>query len=385
MINNLTITDPDTPSEEREFGYPVRHRSRYPFIPTISVSPRVGTWNQEIFKLDAELDRFILTEQDYFELISEAFASNIHISTRMEGNPLPFAEVKRLTKGTFRCGIQEKMVDFPSQEIMNHIGVYLLDLSTRQFDVSLVKEIHEFLLKGDPSSSPGEFRHDFRSVYSDEGEELFITCPPEHIEREMGSLLKWVRTTGPGHYPVIAGTILFHEFESIHPFSDGNGRCGRTLFHLYLQTHGLPNSKLCLIEQEMVSDNEKYYDLLARTDFYQDYGDLLTSFTKSVKTSYEKAVERYKEKDLLSKNLDEISKRLLVKAKELDSDFSLNDARRWFDNTSDFRIRSRLRELVDMGAIWESGETRGKRYRFADPMRTLMDSVRRLFQVISDR
>ena len=87
---------------------------------------------------------------------------------------------------------------------------------------------------------------------------------------------------------------------------------------------------------------------------------------------------RFKEKDLLSKNLDEISKRLLVKSKELNSDFSLNEARKWFDNVSDYQIRERLKELVEMGAIWESGETRGKKYHFADPMKRLLNSVKRI-------
>ena len=274
--------------------------------------------------------------------------------------------------------------DFPSQEIINHMGMYILNLEDRQWDAGFVRSIHRTLMSGDDSSRPGRFRKERSSVYSNEGEELFIPCPPEHIEKELTSLMNWCRTSSRSHYPVISGSILFHEFESIHPFMDGNGRTGRTLFHLYLQANGLPNSKLCYIEQETVSDLERYYELLGRADLYQDYQDLIANFTKAVRTSYEKAVERFKEKDLLSSDLDEMSKRILVRSKEVNSVFSLNEVRRWFENESDFRLRSRLRDLIERGAIWESGETKAKRYRFADPMGPLRASMDKILSSFSD-
>ncbi|MEA3558667.1 MAG: Fic family protein [Candidatus Thermoplasmatota archaeon] len=384
MKINYKIHSPDTPLEEREFGYPVRHKQKMPFAPKIEATPEVGQWNIDIFRLDSELGQFILTAGDYFDLIIEAISSNIHLSTQMEGNPLTLNEVRRLTKRTFKEGIPEEKYEFSMQEIQNHIGIYVMGIDKGPWDISFIKKVHEFLLFGDKSSKPGVFRNNFRSVYSSEGEELFITCPPGHIENEMKGLMYWLRTTGPGYYPVISGALLLHEFESIHPFGDGNGLTGRTLFHLYLHAHGLPNSKLCFIEQEIVSDAERYYDILARADFYQNYEELIIHFTRSVKESYQKAVKKYKEKDLLSKNLDEISKHLLVKAKTLGNEFTLKDTRKWFDNISDFQIRKRLNELVEIDAIWDNGETKGKTYQFADPMRHLMGSTDRLKKVFNE-
>jgi len=173
--------------------------------------------------------------------------------------------------------------------------------------------------------------------------------------------LKWVDETGSSHYPVIAGTILFHEFESIHPFTDGNGRCGRMLFHIYLQSHGLPNSKLCFIEQNIVSEPELYYELMARTKHTGDYEELLVHLTSSVLDSYRDAVSRYRKKDLFSGDPDETSKRLLLKAKTIGDWFDLELARNWFENISDYRIRARLKDLINRGALQERGSTRSKR------------------------
>lgn len=357
-----------------KFGYPVKHRRKVPFNPILNVPKEIALWNSEIYRLESELNRYILSAEDYLELISEAFADNIHRSTKLEGNPLPLDEVRRLTRGTFKEGFTEKQYEFPVQEILNHIGAYMIPKLNINWDLEQIQIIHSFLMFGDDGSSPGELREDETSVYSSEGQELFVPCPPSHIEEEMKSLLHWINHTGPALYPVVAGALLFHEFESIHPFKDGNGRCGRTIFHMYIQNHGLENSKLCFIEQEIVSNPESYYDMLAKCDFTGDYTALIKYFTLSVKSSYEKAVNRLKEKDLLSRDIDEISKRILIKAKERRDSFVLNDARSWFNNISDYILRNRLTELVEIGALWSEGATRDKSYIFADPMRKLMDN-----------
>ena len=87
------------------YGYPVRHKKKIPFRPQIIIPHDIIQTNIEIFQMEAELDRFILSKKDYLELVSDASTSNIHISTKLEGNPLTKAEVKRITKGTITNGM----------------------------------------------------------------------------------------------------------------------------------------------------------------------------------------------------------------------------------------------------------------------------------------
>lgn len=355
-----------------KFGYPVKHRRKVPFNPTIRIPPEITEWSVEILRLDAELERYILSRDDLVDLIIEAFSSNIHISTRLEGNPLTLNDVRRLTKGAFTKGISENERDFPSQEIINHILCYTAPEFGKKLSIYDIKNMHRFLMIGSNQVNFGEFRDHPSVIESSTGQELFIPAPHEYIEEELNSLLAWVNETGPSLYPVIAGSILFHEFESIHPFTDGNGRCGRSLFHIYLQTHGLPNSKLCFIEQNIVSDPEYYYELLARTDHTGDLKQLIVHFTKSVLKSYRDAVKRYREKDLMSSDLDETSKRLLLQAKRAGSWFDLAQTRNWVDNVSDYRIRNRLNNLISRGALEEKGSTRSKKYRYSDPLNEIL-------------
>ncbi len=354
--------------DRREFGYPVRHRRKVPFSPDIKVIQNFSELNQKIFRLDSELDRFLLKPDDYFELIEEAFASNIHYSTELEGNPLSLDEVRKITRNTFEGSTRTEYPRLPYQEIVNHLIAWLSPIFHGTWSVEMIKRVHGMLMTDFHDTNPGEFRTDRTSIITDDGQETFVPAPPEHIEKELTALVSWLNEYGAGYSPLVTATVFFHEFESIHPFSDGNGRTSRTLFHGYLQSRGLPNSRLCMIEKEILDDNELYYDLLAKTDFYGDYQGLIGHFTRSVYRSYVKTEEMFRERDLLSSDLDELSKRILIKARRMGDWFDLKNVRMWCEGESDYRLRTRLNALVENGVISEKGRTRGKRYIFRDPL-----------------
>src|ERR1043165_4943142 len=92
-------------------NYPVIHRRKVPFRPEIIAPKDFAERAEKIKQLDLDLDRFFLSIDDYGELIAEAYATNIHFSTRLEGNPLPLHEVQRLTRRSLREGIPEKAPD----------------------------------------------------------------------------------------------------------------------------------------------------------------------------------------------------------------------------------------------------------------------------------
>ncbi len=367
-------------TDREQFGYPVRHRKKVPFDPEISLTNDIMKLNAEIFQMEAELDRCILSGSEYEEIMADAFASNIHLSTSMEGNPLSHEEVKRLTRRTFRDGPPEETIGFFSQEIFNHIFAYLAEGYSKNWDIETIAGTHALLLLGDNTAEPGEFRKVDGVVITDQGVEVFIGCPPGHVSEEIASLITWLNTKANALLPVVAAAVFFHEFESIHPFKDGNGRVGRTLFHVLLQYRGLPNSKLCLVEKEIVSDLESYYELLARTDFSGDYTKLISDFTRGVWKSYKDAVERIKEKDLLRSDLDEMTKRIIIESKRYKDSFDLKTARSWLPDESEFRVRDRLNQLVKLNVLRTFGRTRGKVYIFNDPVvGWILNNIKEIF------
>jgi len=332
--------------------------------------------------MDMELDRFILSAADYLELVTEAYASNIHWSTRLEGNPLSEDEVVRLTRDTF-AGKTERNPG-PQQEIVNHLyGHFLRDRLKLPWTSGTVRSVHSMLTEGTGTEGvPGEFRTTHASVF-DAGTEAFIACPPEHIEDEVSSLLNWMNSSGQALEPLVCSTVFFHEFESIHPFQDGNGRVGRTLFHLLLQETGMRNSKLCKIDLHLLRNPTTYYDLLAYADESGSYSELIDYFSLCVLEAYQETISKYRGKDLLGKGLDEGSIRLAQKARAHGSAFSLKEAAVWVEGMGEQTLRARLNHLVDIGFLKKEGRTAATRYRFMDPIEPFKDRLKERGYVLS--
>lgn len=366
----------------------VHHRRKVPFEPAPSVDPELRERVLEIHRLDRELGEFILTGEDYLEFVFEdAWPVNFHRSTALEGNPLAFDEVREITANTAH-GKTQANVGFPVQEVYNHLAFWLEpDLLATPWNPDRVRSVHRSLMQGaDEAVEAGEFRSEARATVEDDaGNEVFVGAPASHVEEEMEALLEWLNTRGGAYFPLITATIFFHEFESIHPFVDGNGRTGRVLFHGYLQNHGLPHSHLCTIEKQITRDPETYYNVLAWTDHEEEYGLLLDYFTEATLTSYRNAVERFRSRDLLSSDMDEVKKRLLIRARRSGDWFSSTEAAEWISGRSQATVRRHLNELTEMELLETRGQTRAKRYRFSNPLSTLVERARDALSQIHTR
>jgi len=339
------------------------------FDSKITVSPEFAARIRRIKELDIEFDRFILSASDYFDLVADAYASNIHWSTSIEGNPLSENEVRLVTRKTLSGDVAESKGG-PAQEVINHlVKIYAPGAFGFPWDERKICLLNAYLL-GDTGNKAksGEYR-DARAYVGNiaTGEEHFIPAELEWIKGEMAQLMEWTNQRALIYEPIIAATVMFQELESIHPFEDGNGRTGRCLFHLYLQYRALNNSHLCMIDHKMLEDQELYYDLLAYADETGSYRELIDLVSIAILKSYEEAYQALSRKDLLSSGLDESSKRLLIKAKAHKDYFSLAEARGWLGEVGEQTIRKRLVELEEAGALESVGRTRSKRYRMKDP------------------
>lgn len=354
-------------------GYPVRHKQKIPFDPRLKLSVNYHAMVREIFCLDSKLDDVILSDKDYAEFVNDAYSTNIHWSVKIEGNDLPLEEVKRITK-LFTSGQkeEEKRNGFV-QEILNHLYSFFMENDFKQpWDLYTIREVHRILMKGvDPNVIPGQFRTEEVYVAREDGFEYFKGCPKIDIEKETRSLLSWLEYSP--FDAVCTSALFFHEFESIHPFGDGNGRTGRTLFQILLQELGLKNSKLCKFEQELLKDNETYYTLLAYTDYYGDYVPFIMYVTEALLRSYNSAVELFENNDML-KDLDEASKTIAKRSKSAGS-FTVSDASKWIPTLQEQAIRSKLNSLVSQGILESTGNTRSKRYQFKDPFKEIRERI----------
>ncbi len=360
-------------SKYKVTDYPVKHRSKVPFNPSFRLNMKYRQVIEQIRKADEKLDRMILNDGDYRNLVISTYSSKVHWSVKIEGNDLPIQEVNRLSMLFSRGGSLEEEGDENKREIFNHMYSYFIkDRFSLPWDVNTVRMLHRALIDVAGQTNDSErFRTEESSFIGKDGFEYFRACPPEKIEEELEALLSWLKYSPFDE--LITSIIFFQEFESIHPFRAGNGRTGRTLFQMLLQELGLKNSKLCMIEKELLRDAGMYYSLLIYTDATLDYCPLIMYVAESLLKSYTEAVSAFSERDL-SGRLDEDMIRVVSKSKTID-EFSITDASQWIPQLSDQSIRKKLNEMADMGILEKRGMTRSQRFRFKDPFRELKTEI----------
>jgi len=366
----ITTNNYDYLTNVKPSGYPVRHKRKVPFEPRIRAGADFAARSRRIRDLDHRLGRFILRADDHFKIVSEAWASNIHWSTALEGNPLQEAEVRKITDRALSGAIEHK--GGPAQEIINHlVNAYAPSGYQLPWGKETLCGLNGLLLKDTGNTAViGAYRaRDACVGDAATGEEHFRPAPWQHVEEETASLLEWLNSSSAVYDPIVAATVFFHEFESIHPFEDGNGRTGRCLFHMHLKNSGLKNSHLCMIDRKLLENASMYYDLLAYADEQGTYAELLEYFSIALLSSYEDALASISEMDLLSSSMDEESRAIVIRSRESMGYFSISEARSWTPSLSEQSIAKRLKRLEEEGVLESKGRTAGLRYRFKDPLR----------------
>jgi Fic family protein len=134
----------------------------------------------------------------------------------------------------------------------------------------LLCEAHKRLMKGVRGSDklPGEIRRSQNWIGGTRpGNARFVSPPPDAVAEALSSLEKWLH--GPDLLPPLVRAGLAHaQFETIHPFLDGNGRIGRLLIALLVEHWGLLKSPLLYLSAAFKRHRDEYYRRLSavRTD-----------------------------------------------------------------------------------------------------------------------
>ena len=156
----------------------------------------------------------------------------------------------------------------------------------------LIREIHAILLKGGrgANKTPGEFRRTQNWIGgSRPGNASFVPPPPERLMECLDSFERFLHDERHT-LPVLVEAGLVHvQFESIHPFLDGNGRVGRLLITLLLCAKGALTEPLLYPSLYLKINRSQYYDLLQRVRTEGAWEDWLAFFLDGVAGAAEEA------------------------------------------------------------------------------------------------
>jgi Fic family protein len=161
----------------------------------------------------------------------------------------------------------------------------------------LMREMHAVLLSQGRGSekSPGEFRHSQNWIGGTRpGNAHFVPPPPQHVQECMADLERFLHNEG-NPYPALIKAALAHvQFETIHPFLDGNGRIGRLLIAFILHHDGLLSQPLLYLSLYFKQHRAEYYRLLDVIRAEGDWEAWLDFFLEGVEKTASNAVETAK-------------------------------------------------------------------------------------------
>lgn len=183
-------------------------------------------------------------------------------------------------------------------EVSNYVAAMEHGLKKIQagFPLSLrvIREMHEILLsKGrGGSKQPGEFRRSQNWIGGTRpGNAKFVPAPPEMVMDLLSALEKFLHDETVTLPTLIKAALAHHQFETIHPFLDGNGRLGRLLVTFILCIEGIMREPMLYLSLYFKTHRQAYYDHLQLVRDTGDWEEWLQFFLKGVIETANQAVE----------------------------------------------------------------------------------------------
>lgn len=266
--------------------------------------------DMSLVQLLSQADRFIGRLDMYSEYVNIDLYIRMHIakeatqSSKIEGTQTNMEEAF-LDKKDIAF---EKKDDW--EEVQNYISAMneaVQQLHRLPFSSRLIKQTHKILLQGVRGSQkqPGEFRSSQNWIGGASlNDAIFI--PPVHTSiPKLISDIEFFANDDLNPLPdLIKIAIIHYQFETIHPFLDGNGRVGRLLITLYLVNKGVLKRPILYLSDFFERHRTLYYDNLMRVRTNNDINQWIKFFLTGIIEISQKGVETFDGILQLQKNLE---------------------------------------------------------------------------------
>ena len=275
--------------------------------------------DMQVISLLSKADRFMGRLDMYSEYVDIDMFIQMHIakeatqSSRIEGTQTKVEEAF-LAKSDVSA---EKRNDW--EEVQNYIHAMneAVEMLHRfPFSTRLIKQAHKVLMQGvrGHHKQPGEFRRSQNWIGGATLQDA-IFIPPVHYEVDnlMSDIEKFANSQDDNLPDLIKIALIHYQFETIHPFLDGNGRTGRLLITLYLVSKGVLKRPILYLSDFFERHRSLYYDNLMRVRTHNDINQWLKFFLTGVIETSKRGVETLDAimqlKRSIEKQIDSLGKR----------------------------------------------------------------------------
>lgn len=154
--------------------------------------------------------------------------------------------------------------------------------------VRLLCDAHRLLLKGarGAGKQPGEIRRSQNWIGGTRpGNAVFVPPPPESVTTLLSDLEHFIHSDKPSLPPLINIALVHAQFETIHPYLDGNGRIGRLLIAALLESWGMLNEPLMYLSGYLKNHQAEYYRRLSAIRTDGDWESWVKFFLEGITTA----------------------------------------------------------------------------------------------------
>ena len=307
--------------EDYKSGEYVKMNDYKAFIPS-KINYNWGWDDTKLDKLLAEANRQI-GELNAYSLLIPNVDLYIKMHVKIEANKSSRIEGTRTT-------VEEDLLDVTDinpekrddwEEVQNYVKAtnYGVERIKYGFPVCtrLIRELHKILMQGvrGEHKTPGEFRTSQNWIGgSMPSNAVYVPPPHTEIAECLTDFEKFINNEEIDTPDLIKIAILHYQFESIHPFLDGNGRIGRLLIPLYIQSKGMLDKSCLYISDYIERNKDTYYDMLTRVRTHNDMIAWIKFFLEAVIETSKTAKEKFRNVVELTMEMDKIIVNLPVKS-----------------------------------------------------------------------
>lgn len=342
-----------------------------PLIDVLGLLDRLSLAERALGRLDAIT--MLLPRQELF--LYMYVRKEAVLSSQIEGTQSTLSDLLR-----FETEAQDSEPVDDIREVSNYVDAMmhgLERLETLPLSLRLIREMHGRLLQIGrcETKAPGEFRRTQNAIGgSRPGTALFVPPPLGELEPCLDALEHFFHEETSRLPALIRAGLIHVQFETLHPFLDGNGRIGRLLVTLYLCAHGVLRSPLLHLNLYLKTQRTEYYRLLQDVRKKGDWEAWLDFFLKGVSETARQAF------DAATRIVDlfkEDRERITSDSAQTGSALRVHD---WFKQAPFLTsgqlvertgltaptVNAALADLERLGIIEEiTGRKRGRVYRYA--------------------
>lgn len=206
--------------------------------------------------------------------------------------------------------------DVDIQEVLNYDAATEYGyryLKRGDFDKEFILDLHKILLSGKvrkQTDQIGEFRthQNYVGTMGRKREITYTPPEPEMVEKLIDNLIEYIEKPKDNYRSLVRIAIIHAQFETIHPFMDGNGRVGRILIPLYLYYVEQIDMPCFFVSEALERDKLKYYTLLNNIRNKNEWSEWIKFFLVTVKNQCDKYIRMISDINLLyEKDLEKAS------------------------------------------------------------------------------